>query len=114
MINLHVEFDITNLKAFDGLYFNYKSADNLCSIVRNDYKKVDKLCKRLNINKKNIINISPADKNDNLNLPVPTITTFENIFLWYLDIQSPINNKILIYYHNLLMMKMKKMKYRDF
>jgi len=78
---LHCSFDIKN-------EFNYRTADNLGIIVRNDYKIVDQLCERLNLNKKDIIYISSKDETQPLELHIPKIISIQNLFLWYLDIAA--------------------------
>ncbi len=63
-------------------------------IPQNDYKIVDKLCKRLELNKNNIIEVIPKDQNMNANYTFPQNLWIENLFLWFLNINVSPNKKL--------------------
>ena len=93
---LHIDFDIKNIDKTKK--FNYKTADNLGIISRNDYKTVAKLLKRLGLNGDKVIKIKKSIDNesmDSINLPIPKIVTIRNLFLWYLDINGIVGRKLL-------------------
>ncbi|ETO14557.1 NAD or nadp-dependent reductase [Reticulomyxa filosa] len=84
---LHVEFDITQLKSSNGLHFNYKTADNLGIVPKNDLKAVQFLCQRLRANPDDVIRIRNKNQ-EPLNIAIPSIVSIRNLLLWYLDING--------------------------
>eukprot|EP01084_Bolivina_argentea_P214474 364087_1 len=94
---LHIEFDLTfnsNYNAHNPI-IAYRTADNMGFIARNSYKQVDKLCKRLKLNKKDMIRIEPTDEDATANYTFPQMVSIENIFLWFLDVNGAPSKKIL-------------------
>ena len=83
--SLHIEFDVGK-DICENEHFSYQTADNLGICVRNDYKLVGKLCKRLKLYPDRVIRIKAINENEPLQLYVPKVTTIRNLFLWHLDI----------------------------
>ena len=87
---LHIDFDLTFNEEYNSKnpVISYRTADNMGFIVRNDYKAVDKLCKRLGFDPSEVVSITPKDKSANANYTFPEISTIKNLFVWYLDING--------------------------
>jgi len=94
---LHLQFDLRRHEEYGARneVMNYETADNMGFIPRNDHKMVHQLCKTLGFNPKDIVRITPKDASGDANLTFPEITSIENLFLWYLDINAFPSKKLL-------------------
>ena len=91
---LHIDFDLTFNPEYNAKnpVISYKTADNMGFIARNDYKQVDKLCKRLGYEPNDIVRITPKDKSASANYTFPEVSSIRNLFVWYLDINGSPGN----------------------
>jgi NADPH-ferrihemoprotein reductase len=109
---LHCQFNISSLKSSNGLFFKYKSADNLGIVVANADVKVREMVKLIFKRAKDasdeedskteeeleghaleallrtVIRVRPKDTEIKLKIPVPSVVSIGNLFKWYLDISS--------------------------
>ncbi len=76
---VHVNLSLDNSK------LTYRTADNLGIHPRNDYKLAGRLCKRLGANMNSLF---MAKAKGSRKLPFPSPCSVEDVFVWYLDINS--------------------------
>lgn len=93
---LHIDFDVSLIEP--SLKWKYKTADNLGIVVRNDYKMVAQMCRRLGYDTRDVVQIEGKEvglAGEHPHYSFPTICTVQNLFLWYLDIHGLISKKII-------------------
>eukprot|EP01083_Nonionella_stella_P093288 261381_1 len=94
---LHIQFDLTYNANYNSQnpVISYQTADNIGFIARNSVTQVDALCKRLKLNKKDVLHIGPRETRTVANYPFPQIVSIENLLLWFLDINGAPSKKQL-------------------
>merc|ERR1712176_324876 len=90
---LHIEFDLSHNSK--NPHISYETADNMGFLPRNSYKTVDKLCKRLQFDANEVIQICPSDDSVAANFTFPQISTIRNLFVWFLDVNGAPGKRLL-------------------
>ncbi|KAI2707714.1 hypothetical protein CBS147332_6772 [Penicillium roqueforti] len=89
---VHLEFSLE-----DHPSITYETGDYLCIWPVNPEQEVSALLKVLGVwnTRKNVIDIVPADDTSSSNIRIPTPTTMESLFRYFLDICGPVSRELV-------------------